>query len=100
MAMIATIFTNTGTATGVMIIFFLIFDSILYTISDFIPLFEQVANNYVGKLFLDIVNIDAYSGGERLQLVLVPEIGRASCRERVEMWVGEVVMKVRSSKSV
>jgi len=74
MAMFATIFTDTGTATGVMIIFFLIFDSILYTISDFITLFEQVANNYVGKLFLDIVNIDAYSGGERLQLVLVPVV--------------------------
>src|SRR5690625_331667 len=72
MTVFATIFTDTGKATGVMIIFFLIFDSILYTLSDFIPLFEHVANNYVGKLFLDIVNVDAYNGGEILQLVLVP----------------------------
>jgi len=74
MAMFATIFTDTGKATGVMIIFFLIFDSILYTLSDFIPLFEHLANNYVGKLFIDIVNIDAYHGGEIVQLVLVPVV--------------------------
>lgn len=74
MALFATIFTDSGKAIGFMLIFFLLFDSILYVLSSVSPVFEGFFNYSVFKLFLDIVNVDTVHGVEMFKLLIVPVV--------------------------
>src|SRR5690606_16678894 len=73
MALAAIIFTDGGKTIGFLIIFFIIFDSILYMLSQKFSLFEIIFNYSAFKLFLDIATLDLESG-EFLKLILVPII--------------------------
>ncbi|MCH1626742.1 ABC transporter permease [Ferdinandcohnia quinoae] len=72
MALFATIFTDSGKAIGFMLIFFIIFDSVLNLLSSVSPVFEIIYNYSVFKLFLDIGNIDIVHGAELIKLVITP----------------------------
>ncbi|MFP5115851.1 ABC transporter permease [Bacillaceae bacterium C204] len=72
MAIFSTIFTDSGRTIGFLLLFFLLFDSILYILSNKISFFEPIFNYSVFKLLLDIVNIHSMDGGEVFTLVLVP----------------------------
>ncbi|MFD1416151.1 ABC transporter permease [Oceanobacillus jeddahense] len=74
MALFATIFTDSGKAIGFMLIFFIIFDSILYLLGSLSPVFEIIYNYSVFKLFLDIGNIGTVHGAEMIQLVITPVV--------------------------
>ena len=74
MALFATIFTDSGKAIGFMLIFFIIFDSILYLLSGVSPVFETIFNYSVFKLFLDIVNLDTVHGAEMIKLIIIPVV--------------------------
>lgn len=74
MALFATIFTDSGKAIGFMLIFFIIFDSVLYLLSSVSPIFEVIFNYSVFKLFLDIVNYDTVHSAEMVKLIAVPVI--------------------------
>lgn len=72
MALFATIFTESGKAISFMLIFFIIFDSILYLLSSVSPVFEWLFNYSVFKLFLDIGDIGIMHGAEMIKLVVTP----------------------------
>lgn len=74
MALFATIFTDSGKAIGFMLLFFIIFDSILYMLGSVSPIFEVIYNYSVFKLFLDIGNIGTVHGAEMIKLVVTPII--------------------------
>lgn len=74
MALFATIFTDSGKAIGFMLIFFLLFDSILYILSSLSSVFESIYNYSVFKLFLDIVNVGTVHGADMIILVLAPVV--------------------------
>ncbi|MFB6467461.1 ABC transporter permease [Cytobacillus sp. Hz8] len=72
MAIFATIFTDSGKTIGFLLLFFILFDSILHGISSKISFFEPVYNYSIFKLFLDVVNIPAMNHGEITRLVMIP----------------------------
>ncbi|WP_077602705.1 ABC transporter permease [Oceanobacillus sojae] len=74
MAVFATIFTDSGKSIGFMLIFFILFDSILFILSQLNPVLEAVFNYSVFKLFLDIVNVDSVNVPEMIKLVVVPVV--------------------------
>ncbi|MFJ7368052.1 ABC transporter permease [Lysinibacillus sp. NPDC098008] len=74
MALFATIFTESGKAIGFMLFFFLLFDSLLYTLSNFLPVFEVIFSYSIFKLFLDIGRIETIHGIELVQLIAIPII--------------------------
>ena len=71
MALAAIILTDSGKTIGFLILFFILFDSILYMLSQQFSLFEIIFNNSAFKLYLDITKLDLGSG-EFLKLILVP----------------------------
>ncbi|MEN1967996.1 ABC transporter permease [Lentibacillus sp. N15] len=73
MALAAIIFTDSGKTIGFLILFFILFDSILYALSQKFSLFETIFNYSAFKLFLDISKLNL-GNGEFLQLLLVPII--------------------------
>lgn len=73
MALAAIILTDSGKTIGFLILFFILFDSILYLLSQKFSLIETVFNNFVFKLFLDISKFNVGSG-ELLKLTIVPII--------------------------
>lgn len=74
MALFATLLADSGKAIGFMLIFFILFDSILYSLANYISLFEPVFNYSVFKLLLEIVNINALSSGEMAKMIVVPVV--------------------------
>ncbi|MFT9849453.1 ABC transporter permease [Aneurinibacillus sp. REN35] len=72
MALLATIFTDSGKAIGFMLIFFLLIDSFLYLLAQVSPVFEVIFNYSVFKLFVDVANADIIHGAEMIKLFLVP----------------------------
>ncbi|WP_071394250.1 ABC transporter permease [Bacillus tuaregi] len=73
MALAAILFTDGGKTIGFLILFFILFDSILYMLSQKLSLFETIFNYSAFKLYLDIAKYDLASG-ELLKLILVPII--------------------------
>ncbi|MCB5239779.1 ABC transporter permease [Niallia circulans] len=71
MALAAIIFTDSGKTIGFLILFFILFDSILYALSQKFSLFETIFDYSVFKLFLDISKPNI-GNGEFLKLLLVP----------------------------
>lgn len=74
MAMFSTIFTDSGKAIGFLLIFFIIFESILYQLGHLSPVVEPVYNYSIFKLLLDIVKIGTVTGTEIFKLIIVPVI--------------------------
>src|SRR5437773_11292679 len=68
-----------------------------HELTDDEPVREQLL-----ELQLDLeegrVTEEEYTERETVLLARLREIGRASCRERGEVWVGEVVVKVKESE--
>ncbi|TCJ03159.1 ABC transporter permease [Cytobacillus praedii] len=73
MAVVSIIFTDSGKTIGFLILFFILFDSIFYALSQKFSFIEQIFNYSVFKLFLEISEFDI-SNGILLKLVLVPII--------------------------
>jgi ABC-2 type transport system permease protein len=71
MAVVSIIFTDSGKTIGFLILFFILFDSIFYALSQKYSFIEQIFNYSVFKLFLEISEFDI-SNGILLKLVLVP----------------------------
>lgn len=74
MALFATIFTDSGKAIAFMLIFFTIFDILLYGLVRFLPMFELALDYSVFTLLLDIVNINDHNSGEIVKIILVPVV--------------------------
>ncbi|WML42100.1 ABC transporter permease [Neobacillus sp. OS1-2] len=72
MSLFSIIFSDSGKTIGFLLIFFLLFDSILYLLSKEFAFVEAVFNYSVFKLFLDI-KADL-SNGAFLKILLVPVI--------------------------
>lgn len=73
MALIASIFTDSGKTIGFLIIFFILFDSIFYALSQKFSIIETIFNYSVFKLFLEISEWNI-GNGEFLKLFIVPII--------------------------
>lgn len=73
MALAAIILTDSGKTIGLLIIFFSLFDSILYTFGQKFTLIETIYNYSAFKLVLDISKFSLVNG-ELLKLLLVPII--------------------------
>lgn len=71
MALVSSMFTDSGKTIGFLILFFILFDSILYALSQKFAVIEVFFNHSVFKLFLDIGQVDL-GDGDVLKLVLVP----------------------------
>ncbi|WP_449620074.1 ABC transporter permease [Robertmurraya sp. Marseille-Q9965] len=74
MALFATLLADSGKAIGFMLIFFILFDSILFSLANYISMFEPVFNYSVFKLLLEIVNINAFSSSEMTKMIVVPVV--------------------------
>ncbi|GIN23342.1 ABC transporter permease [Siminovitchia fordii] len=74
MALFSTIFTDSGKAIGFMLIFFILFDSILYLLSGVNPIFEFVYDYSIFKQFLGIVNAGTMNNAEMVKLIVVPVV--------------------------
>ncbi|MBO0960480.1 ABC transporter permease [Neobacillus sp. MM2021_6] len=72
MSLFSIIFSDSGKTIGFLLIFFLLFDSILYLLSKEFAFVEAVFNYSVFKLFLDIKA--ELSNGAFLKILLVPVI--------------------------
>ncbi|WP_312476291.1 ABC transporter permease [Neobacillus sp.] len=73
MALAAIILTDSGKTIGFLILFFSLFDTILYTLSQRFTLIETIYNYSVFRLFLDISKFNL-GNGALLKLLLVPII--------------------------
>ncbi|WP_040205702.1 ABC transporter permease [Neobacillus jeddahensis] len=73
MSLFSIIFTDSGKTIGFLIIFFLLFDSIFYLLSQEFALIKTIFNYSVFKLFLDINKVHL-SNSAFLKLLLVPII--------------------------
>lgn len=70
-ALVASIFTDSGKTIGFLILFFLLFDSILYLLSQKFALVEMIFNYSIFKLFQEI-GVTPFENGELLKFLLVP----------------------------
>jgi ABC-2 type transport system permease protein len=73
MTLIGFLFTDSGKTIGSLLIFFILFDSILYVLSMKFTVLKPVFNYSVFKLFIDASKM-SLENGELLKLVLVPMI--------------------------
>ncbi|WP_144510455.1 ABC transporter permease [Bacillus sp. FJAT-22090] len=73
MAFISIIFTDSGKTIGFLILFFILFDSVLYALSQKFSFIELIFNHSVFKLFIDIGAFNL-SNGELFKLTIVPII--------------------------
>lgn len=71
MALFAIFLTDSGKTVGVLLIFFLMFDSLLFVLSEKFSIFKPVFNYSVFKMFLDSNN-PGLENGEVFKLILVP----------------------------
>ena len=74
MALLATILTESGKAIAFMLLFFLLFDGILYGLSTLIPIFELVLKYSIFDLLLKIVNVATFMNGGMNKMIIVPII--------------------------
>lgn len=72
MMALATVFTDSGKTIGLLILIFLIFDPVMFTLAGEFTLFEHIYNNSVFKLAYDFININAMESIEVFQLAIVP----------------------------
>ncbi|WP_419960696.1 ABC transporter permease [Psychrobacillus sp. BM2] len=73
MALFSIIFTDSGKTIGFLILFFILFDSILYALSQKFSFIELIFNNSAFKLFVDIGEF-SLTNGELFRLAIVPII--------------------------
>ncbi|WP_102272646.1 ABC transporter permease [Cytobacillus massiliigabonensis] len=73
MALVSIIFTDSGKTIGFLILFFILFDSIFYALSQKFSFIEQIFNYSAFKLFLEIGEFNI-GHGTLLKFVLVPII--------------------------
>jgi ABC-2 type transport system permease protein len=71
MALIAIVFTDSGKTIGFLILFFSIFDSVLYLLAQNFKIAETFFNYTAFKLFLDISKFHL-ADGEWIKLLIVP----------------------------
>ncbi|MWC30219.1 ABC transporter permease [Paenibacillus sp. MMS18-CY102] len=72
MAVISTIFTESGKAIGFLLMFFVFFDELLYVLSSKLSFIEPIWNYSVFKLVLDLGSIRTLDGGQWFTLLAVP----------------------------
>lgn len=73
MALFAFIFTDGGKTIGFLLILFLMFDSVLFLLSEKVPIFEPIFNYSVFKLATEISLLDL-GNDELIKLIVVPII--------------------------
>ena len=71
MALVSIIFTDSGKTIGFLILFFILFDSIFYALSQKFSFIELTFNNSAFKLFMDIGKFNL-SNSELFKLAIVP----------------------------
>lgn len=77
MALFAIVLPDSGKAIAFMIIFFQISESLITTLAKYVPIFENLPNHSIFLLLWNIENVESFSNGELLNMILVPIVSFA-----------------------